>query len=65
MLVAGGALLFAQQTGLLEELMSPPEDPEDIDEDEIDDTDPDDRNRRLEELRKVAVEVDRRNLINV
>ena len=43
-LVAGGALLFAQQTGLLEEMLSPPEDPEDVDDDEIDDTDPDDRN---------------------
>ena len=27
-------------------------------------TGPDDRNKRLEELRKVGIEVDRRNLIN-
>ena len=43
LVVAGGALLFAQQSGLLDELMSPPEDPEDVDED-IDLTDPYNRN---------------------
>ena len=44
MLVAGGALLFAQQTGLLDDFLNPPEDPEDVSDDEFDDTDPDDRN---------------------